>query len=166
MPNDIVLIVATLLPAALLVALRINAAIVFLSLCLGQVLVEFVAKDADSLISFVAPNTASMSSSTLYLIMLLLPVVLTSLIMLFSVRGKAKATFNTLPALATGALLVLLAVPLCTPGLRSAIYGLSFWQQLNDAQAMLIGAGAFISLLMLWTQRKRTHAADAEKHAH
>lgn len=157
MPNDIVLIVATLLPAALLVALRINAAMVFLSLCLGQVLVEFVAKDTDSLISFIAPNSASVSSSVMYLIMLFVPVVLTSLIMLFSVHGKLKNIFNILPALGAGALLVLLAVPLLTPQTRQTIYGLSFWQQLSDAQAMIIGTTAFISLIILWKQHRHGH---------
>jgi hypothetical protein len=165
--QDIALIVAVLLPAALLVALRINAALVFLSVCLGQILVQFVAKDADSLISFIAPQSDSLSGSVLYLIMLGLPVVLTTLIMIGTVKGSLKNTLNVLPALGTGALLVLLGVPLCTPGLQATVMGLSFWHQLYDAQAMIIGASAFASLLFLWLHRPKHHAAaHDEKHAH
>lgn len=165
--NDIMLIVATLLPAALLVALRINAAIVFLSLCLGQVLVQFVAKDTDSLIKFIAPDAGSLSESTLYLIMLFLPVVLTCLIMVFSIKGNLKITLNVLPAIAVGALSVLLAVPLTTPAFQRQVHAMSYWGQLADAQALIIGMGALISLLLLWTQRKGSHhGGEHEKHAH
>jgi hypothetical protein len=164
--NDIALIGALLLPAAILVSLRINAAVVFLSLCLGQVLVQFVAKDADSLIAFIAPNATSVSGSTLLLIMLFLPVVLTSLIMLHTVKGRLKVTFNALPALGVGALAVLLAVPLLTPGLQYAIKDLSFWQQLYDAQAMIIGISAFFSLLVLWLHRPKHSGGGEEKAAH
>lgn len=165
MLNDLTLIILTLLPAALLVALRINAAMVFLSLCLGQVLVELVAKDTDSLISFIAPNAESVSGSALYLIMLLIPAVLTCFMMLFSVHGRLKVALNILPALGSGALLVLLAVPLTTAGFRQAVHELSFWQQLLDAQAMIIGVAAFMSLLFLWTQRPH-HPKGHDKHGH
>ncbi|HYH75461.1 MAG TPA: hypothetical protein VD735_05895 [Candidatus Saccharimonadales bacterium] len=166
--NDIMLIVATLLPAALLVALRINAAMVFLSLCLGQVLVQFVAKDTDSLIRFIAPNAGSVSESTLYLVMLFLPVVLTCLIFLFSVSGRLKVTLNALPAIAVGALAVLLAVPLMTPSLQGQVQAMSYWDQLSAAQALIIGVGSLISLLLLWTARKGGHHGEAkhEKHGH
>jgi hypothetical protein len=162
--NDIYLIIATLLPAAILVALRINAAIVFLSLCLGQVLVQFVAKDADSLIRFMAPQAGSMSESTLFLIMLFLPVVLTCLIMVFSIKGNVKITLNVLPAIAVGALSVLLAVPLTTPAFQREVHAMSYWGQLAAAQALIIGIGALISLLLLWTQRRAHHAGSEDKH--
>jgi hypothetical protein len=163
--NDIALIVAVLLPAAILIALRINAALAFLSLCLGQVLVQFVAKDTDSLIAFIAPNAGSVSGSTLYLVMLFLPVILTCLIMFMSVKGRLKVALNILPALGTGALAVLLAVPLCTPALQQQVQALSFWDQLFAAQAMIIGASALFSLLFLWTQRPKHHA-ESDKHGH
>ncbi len=164
--NDIVLIVASLVPAALLVALRVNAAMVFLSLCLGEVLVQFVAKDADSLITFIAPNAGSVGGSSLYLAMLFVPVVLTTLIMLFSLNGKLKNVLNVLPALGVGALSLLLAVPLLTPGLQKQIHELSYWQQLYEAQAMIIGASALVSLLFLWTLRRGARKAAAEHHGH
>jgi len=154
MPNNIELIIALAVPIALLTVLRINAAMVFLSLCLGYVLVQFVANDADSLINFIAPNADSISASTLKLAMLFTPVILTSVIMLFSIHGNIRAALNILPAAGFAVLALILAVPLFTPGLRYAIQEQSLWHDVGQAQPMIVGASAFISLLFLWTQRR------------
>ncbi|HEU4914341.1 MAG TPA: hypothetical protein VFT16_02950 [Candidatus Saccharimonadales bacterium] len=163
MPNNIEIIAALVIPLAVLTVLRINAAMVFLSLCLGYVLVEFVAKDTDSLISFVAPDDSSVSATTLRLVMLLLPVVLTSIIMVFSVHGRVRTILNFLPAAGVAILMLVLAVPLLTPGLRYAIEEQGLWRQINDAQAMVVGISAFISLLFLWTQRRSAERMNHHK---
>lgn len=154
MPHELQLLTALALPLIVMTVLRINAAMVFLSVCLGYVLVELVAKDANSLITFLAPQAGSLSQSTWQLATLLMPVVLTSLIMVFSVKGRLKVLLNMLPAAATSVLLTLVIVPLCTPGLRYALQSEALWQQLNRAQAAVIGAGALVSLFFLWTQRR------------
>lgn len=164
MPNNLELIIALIVPLVLLTVLRINAAMVFLSLCLGYVLVEFVAKDADSLISFLAPDTNSVSASTLRLGMLFTPVILTSLFMLFSVHGRIRVACNTLPAAGVSILGLLLAVPLLTPGLRYAIQSQSLWQQISKAQAMIVGISAFISLIFLWIQRRHVVGGEHRRH--
>jgi hypothetical protein len=164
MPNDIVLIAALLVPVVLLVALRINAAMVFLSLCLGYVLVQFVANDADSLISFIAPDANSVSASSLKLAMLFTPVILTAVIMFFSVHGRVRVALNALPAAGASVLAFLLAVPLFTPGLHYAIESLEVWKQISNAQAMVVGISAFISLLFLWSQRHSARMDEHHKH--
>src|SRR5688572_25624307 len=121
MPNNIELIVALIVPLIVLTVLRLNAAMVFMSLCLGYVLVEFVANDADSLISFLAPDANSLSASTLRLAMLFTPVVLTSIFLSFSIHGRIRVALNALPAAGVSIFGLLLAVPLLTPGLRYAI---------------------------------------------
>jgi len=153
MPHDIQLVIALLVPFVVLVVLRINAAMVFLAACLGYVLVELVAKDANSLISFLAPQTGSLSQTTWQLGMLLTPVILASIIMLFNVKGHIRTALNALPAAATSVLLVLLAVPLFTPGLRYAIQEEALWHQLSQAQPLIVGTGAFVSMIFLWTLR-------------
>jgi hypothetical protein len=160
MPNNIELVVALVVPLLVLTVLRINAAMVFLSLCLGYVLVTFVANDADSLISFLAPDTNSISASSLKLGMLLTPAILTSIFMVFSVRGRTGVTLNILPAAGVSVLALLLAVPLFTPGLRYEVQSLTMWQQINEAQAMIVGASALISLLFLWVHRRRLEKQD------
>lgn len=154
MPDNIALIVALLVPLAVLVALRINAAMVFLSLCLGYVLVQFVANDADSLISFLAPDSDSVSATTLKLGMLFTPVVLTAIITVFSIRGKVRVSLNALPAAGVAMLGLLLAVPLLTPGLSHAIESQTLWQEIERAQAMIVGLSALVSLIFLWSQHR------------
>jgi hypothetical protein len=160
MPNNIELIVALAVPLIVLTVLRINAAMVFLSLCLGYVLVQFVANDADSLISFVAPNADSVSASTLRLGMLFTPVVLTCIFMVFSIHGRIRVALNALPAAGVSILGLLLAVPLLTPGLRHAIRTQALWQQISQAQAMAVGISAFISLIFLWAQRHHSQRSE------
>jgi len=86
--------------------------------------------------------------------MLFTPVALTSVIMLFSIHGNIRAALNILPAAGFAVLALILAVPLFTPGLRYAIQGQSLWHDVGQAQPMIVGASAFISLLFLWTQRR------------
>jgi hypothetical protein len=164
MPNNIELIVALLIPVVVLTALRINAAMIFLSLCLGYVLVQFVANDTDSLISFLAPDVESMSASTLRLVMLFTPAVLTAVIMIFSVHGRVKVALNALPAAGVSVLGFLLAVPLFTPGLHYAIQSQTVWQEINKAQALVVGASAFISLLFLWSTSRHSRKAEHGRH--
>lgn len=163
MPHNIQLIIALLIPFVVLTSLRINAAMAFLSLCLGYVLVELVAKDANSLISFLAPQADSISKTWWQLGMLFLPLVLTCIIMIFSVKGRIRGIFNALPAIATSVVALLLAVPLFTPGLRNALQQEQLWRQISDGQAMVVGIGAFVSLLFLWTQH-RGGKKDESKH--
>jgi hypothetical protein len=154
MSHDLGLIIALAAPFLILTVLRINAAMVFLSLCLGYALVELVAKDTNSLIKFLTPSTGSISETTWHLIILFTPVILTCVLMVFSIKDRWKSVFNVLPAATVSIFMVLLAVPLLTPGLRYALQSQPLWHQLNKAQAMTITIGAFISLLFLWTQRK------------
>ena len=155
MPQEIFLIVALVLPLLALVILRINAVMVFLSLCLGDVLVRYVASEANSMLELFAPNASSIGLSTVYLIILLTPAVLTSIFMLLSVHGKGKQLMNILPAAGTSSLAVLLAVPLLPAATRQAIQGQQLWMQLSKLQALIVGASAILSLLFLWAQRRR-----------
>src|SRR6266849_4182234 len=106
--TPLVLIVGMIaVPALLLMVLRINAAIVFLSLCLGDVLVQFTGKDAGSFVNLFSSSTASDYSASIAL--LLLPAVFTMLVMIGTVRGHVRMVLNALPAVAVGVVGLLLA---------------------------------------------------------
>jgi hypothetical protein len=89
----------------------------------------------------------------LHVALLLLPVVLTSIFMLFSVQGRGKVLLNLLPAAGAACLGLLLVEPLLAPGLRHSIEAGPGWHQLTNAQALVVGASALVSLLFLWLQR-------------
>ena len=158
-----------LAPVIVLMVLRVNAVLVFLSLCLGDVLVQFIAGDTNSLLSFIASSNAqtinSASGSTLSkLILLLLPVVLTTLFMLRSVHGMPRLLLNTLPALGVGLLGALLLVPLLPGGLQHNIMTSALWDQVHRAQDLIVGTSALICLLVLWQQRAKHQLDKHGKH--
>lgn len=162
--NDQIILIAALgLPALVLALLRINAAMVFLSLCLGAALVTYVAGEANSLISWISPSASQLSTSTIQLILLLGPAVVTCIVTLFSVRGGAKAWFNILPAVATAAFATLLVVPLLPYDFGGGIESLELWDQLERAQALIVGVGAIISLALLWFQRHGLRGKEKKK---
>ena len=161
MSPEIILIALMAAPVVVLVFLQINAALVFLSLCLGEVLASYTAKDAVSIFSG-ASVTAYTSNTIIQLGLLLAPALLTMLFMIKSVRGK-KRIFNVLPAVGVGSLTALLVVPRLSPGLAQNIMGSSLWVSIQELQSGIVALSALICLLFLWLQRPKHHS-DEEKH--
>jgi hypothetical protein len=153
-------------PLLLLMVLRINAAIVFLSLCLGNVLVQFIGADAGTILASGAaraPHVQPAGQSYINLVLLLLPVVLTMLIMIHSVKG-AKLAFNILPAIGASVLGVLLAVPLLSAGLTGAITHLTLWHKLEALQSLVLSVTTLLCLLFLWMQRPKASKDEGKHH--
>lgn len=148
-----------LIPVVLLMILRINATLVFLSLCLGDVLVQFIANDASAfLTTFSGSHTVTSvttSNSNVKILLLLLPVVLTAVFMIRTVQGSSRLLLNVLPAAGVGLLGALLVVPLLPPGMAHNIIGSSLWDQVQRAQALIVGSSAVVCLLVLWLQRPK-----------
>lgn len=153
----VILLIAA--PVFLLTVLRVNTAMVFLSLCLGQVLVQFVGTDAASTVGIIASD-GSTNPSMVALSLLLVPAIFTTLIMMRTVKGKLKLVFNILPAISVGIIGLLLAEPLFTPGLRAAIESTDIWYLITKLQAFVVGVSAILSILFLWLQRPKSHKDD------
>lgn len=167
MSPEFTLATIILAPVLLLLVFRVNATLVFLSLCLGSVLVQFVAPDANSffqLFSASVPKELDNGNDTIKLILLLLPVVLTSVFMIRTVSGKTKLFLNILPALGVGLLGALLIVPLLPAGLSHNIVNSSLWAEVQKAQNLIVGASALACLLVLWLQRPQTGGKHGKKH--
>jgi len=166
MNPTLILAAIVLAPVVLLMVLRVNAALVFLSLCLGNVLVQFVAPDASSMLSLFSPSSlhgVSSNSNTIGLVLLLLPVVLTTVFMMRTVRGHSRLLLNVLPSAGVGLLTGLLVVPLLSAGLSHNLADASLWRQLQRAQDLIVGSSALICLLVLCLQRPKNSAES--KHA-
>lgn len=149
------------LPVLVLTLLRINATFVFLSLCVGYVLTQFLGNSTRSF-SETFLSHATVSSNIMQLVLLLFPATITSLFMISTVHGM-KRVINILPAMAVGSLAVLLVVPLFSPSLTSAVTSTSIWHQAIRLQDLIVGAGACVSLLFLWFQRPHRHHSDHGK---
>lgn len=163
MSHDALLFGLIAAPFLVLTALRVNAAFVFLSLCLGEVLVQFVSNDVSSFMQVFTARVSPIGNSTMQLVLLFAPAVLTTVVMLFSMRGRTRMLLNALPAAATSLFAALLAVPLFAPGLRQGVEAESAWQQLSRAQSLVVLLGAVLSLLFLWSARKRQKATEDRK---
>lgn len=159
MSPETILAAIVLVPVIVLMILRVNAALVFLSLCLGDVLVQFTANDASSfLTTFSGSHTVTSvttSNSNVKILLLLLPVVLTTIFMIRTVQGSTRLMLNILPAAGVGLLGALLVVPLLPPGAAHNIIGSSLWDQAQKAQTLIVGASAIVCLFVLWLQRPK-----------
>ena len=163
----ITLAAIVLVPVAVLLFLRVNAALVFLSLCLGNILVQFIAPDANSFLTLFSahvPQGIDTGNNIIKLGLLLLPVVLTTVFMIRTVRGYGRLALNLLPAAGVGLLGALLVVPLLPPGLSHNIIDASLWSQVQRAQDLIVGASALVCLLVLWLQRPKTGHHKHGKH--
>lgn len=160
--NPLMLIAAVvLLPIVVLTVLRVNAAIVFLSLCLGAVLQRLAGKDASAFINLFTDS----KGYTLSVLLLLLPVAFTTVIMVRTVKGGARTLLNLLPAASVGLVGLLLFVPLVSPGLQASITGTALWHDLERSQSLIVGASTLISLTFLLLQRPK-HGGHRESRRH
>lgn len=164
MSYNIVLILALALPALVFLFLRVNAAMVFLSVCLGAVLVDHVASEAITMLGLFTPKANQISRMTIELILLLAPAVVTTILAVFSVHGRVKVVLNLIPAAAASMLAVLLVVPLLPRSLMYSLQSQEVWRMLWNAEALVVGAGALVSLFFLWTQRRSFRNPDKHKH--
>jgi hypothetical protein len=164
MPHDLALIIALALPVLIFVVLRVNAAMVFLSLCLGEILVQYVAQAANDMLKGSMPHVSQVSTSTLQIVVLLAPAVVTTIVTAFSLHSRLKTFGNIVPAVGAGALAVLLAVPLLPTALRLSLETQTTWQYLSNAEALVIGVGGLVSLVFLWAQRASFKQRDKRRH--
>ncbi len=153
-----ILIAAIGLPVVALVLLRTNAAIAFLSLCAGAVLVRFVGHEAD-LAGTVIGNNSQAVSQYAQLALLLVPVVVVALLLRKSV-SSAKLVFNLIAAVAVGLVGVLLAVPLLPGAAQTAITDTEGWRLLVQSQELVVAASVLASIVVLWL----TKPSSGKKH--
>jgi Na+(H+)/acetate symporter ActP len=168
MTPEIILAAVAIIPVVLLMLLRINATLVFLSLCLGNVLVQFVSPDVHDFLTLFSSKSAhnvSATDQTIKIALLLLPVVLTAVFMIRTIRGNGKLFLNLLPAAGVGLLGALLIVPLLPGGISHNLMATTIWTETSKAQDLIVGASALICLFVLWLQRPKTGGED-KHHKH
>ncbi len=136
---------------------------VFLSLCLGQVLVQFVGPEAASTVGIIASDGRT-NPSLVSLGLLVIPAIFTTLFMVRTVKGNARLALNLLPAISVGFLGLLLAEPLFAASMQASIESSAAWDLVQGLQTLAVGASAIISLFFLWLQRPKSGGGKEEKH--
>jgi hypothetical protein len=156
-----------LLPLVFMTVLRVNAAIVFLSLCLGGVLVQLIGGDASQFMNLFS-GSKDFSHNTAALALIILPTLFTMFVMIKTVHGKIGLILNVLPAAAVGVLALLLIEPYLSQSLQHSITNTKEWHNLHDLQALILSISAVISLIFLWIQRPKhgKHEEGGKKKHH
>lgn len=158
---EITLIALIAVPVVMTMMLRANATLVFLSLCLGAVVTQFLAHDIEDFANLFFPQ-ANLAPYEFKIGLVLAPALLTTVLMLRSVKGL-KYWLNILPAAAVGGLVPLLVVPLLPDMAQQPIVKEQLWQGLSRAQDLIVGGGALVSLLFLWMQRTKRGKEPSDK---
>jgi hypothetical protein len=168
MTSAITLALIIIVPIAILVVLRVNAALVFLSLCLGSVLAQFVVTDTHSLTTLLSSShiTASLHppDNNWRLFLLVLPVIITTVLMLRTVKGNKKI-LNILPAAGVGLVGALLVVPVLPSAAAQNVINNSLWSQLTSYQGAIVAISAVACLLMIGMQRPKNGSSKHSKHS-
>lgn len=148
-------------PLLLTFLLKSNAALSFLALCAGFVVISFAGSDLQNL---TGQLNFSINSSTLNLVLLILPLVLTLLLTRKSFSKAGGLLLHGLVALCAGALLALVGVPLLSDSVRANFADSNLWTNLQKIQSSVIGAGVFLSLVILWAQNLKKASSKDKKH--
>jgi hypothetical protein len=150
----ILLSVIVAVPIVLIMFTRVNAAVLFMSIYVGEVLVQYLGSDAATVVTVFSAHGTQFSNSTIRIILLFLPAALTMIFMFHSVKGS-KLIINILPAIGTGLLIALLVEPLLSPGMQHTLGKEDLWQNVIQARALIVGVSALVSLFYLWFQHRK-----------
>jgi hypothetical protein len=158
--TDAILIGLVLLPAVITFLLKSNAALSFLALSAGFVAISFASTDLQNL---TGQMSFSIDSNTLNLLLLSVPLLLTLLVTKKSTKGQPKLIIHVLIGLGAGGLLALISVPLLSSSLGQNFASSDLWTQLQKIQASIVGAGVFLSLVVIWVENLKHHTSG-KKH--
>jgi cytochrome bd-type quinol oxidase subunit 2 len=147
-------------PFVLTFLLKSNAALSFLALCVGFVLSTSVIGDLKQLLSEI---NLTATESTLALIILIAPTLVTLLLTRKSSAHKVTFWLQLVAALAVGGLLALLAGPVISDSSSLDISSSTYFKDLQSAQTAIVGIGATFSLLLVWSTHLK-HPKLKKKH--
>jgi hypothetical protein len=157
--TDLVLVLMIAGPALVTFFLKSDAALSFLVLCLGFVLSVSVIGDLKQLLS---EQNLSVTKSTLGLVIILVPLVITMLVTRKAAGKGFKFVLHLLTALCAGGLLALSLGPILNNSSVIDLFNSQIWKNLDKVQSIIIGAGATLSLLLIWT--KAVKKSSNKKH--
>jgi len=146
----------------LLLFLRTNAAVCFLALCAGSVLVEYSGTNI-ALIASSVTSGASYASHTAKIVLLLVPLVIVAVFL----RGqlpKALIPLGFIPALATSLLALVLIVPLLPDHVAESVTSTETWAVVTQYQELTVGLGVVMSVVLLVMMAKRQHGKHKKHH--
>lgn len=147
MAEYLVLAIVVGLPIFLGVFFRVSAPHLFFSVMAGELLARYFGEEAElALQTMTGSETLSHNAE---LLILFLPVLLTSLILKQSI-SRAKTMLNIFPLVVTGLVFAAFAIPLLPPEFQESINQTFIGREFTRASSALIGFVVMFQLLFLW----------------
>ena len=154
---DVILAALIFLPALITYFLKSNAALSFLALCGAFTLITLGSAELKDLTGHL---DIRVDSSTLNLVVLMVPLLATLLLTRRAFTGQVKTVLHLATALCAGGLLALVSVPLLNASARTNFADSWGWANLQKIQVPIIAAGFLLSLILVWFNKSR----HAKKH--
>lgn len=148
---DAILALLIFAPVVLTFVLKSNAALGYLSLAGAFTLITLGSAELKDLPGHL---DIRVDSSTLNLILLVVPLLFTLLLTRKAFVGQFKTLLHLATALCAGGLLALISVPLLNASARADFANSWGWENLQTVQAPVIAIGFLLSLFLVWFQRK------------
>jgi len=158
--TDALLGTLILSPVLITFLLKSDASLSFMALCVGFVLSTSVIGDLNKLLN---QMNLSVTDTTIAMILIVTPLALT---LLLTRKAHVKGIMFLLQlvvALAAGGLLALSIAPLIGNSQQFNLPQSEFWPKLQNMQAIVIGVGGLLSLLLVWTAHIRKHSGKKHK---
>jgi len=157
---DISLAILVFGPLVITFLLRSNAALSFLALCVGFVVSTSAIGDLKHLLS---EANLSVTDSTLATILIVAPLVITLLLTRRAHTRGFKFWLQLAIALCAGGLLALSLGPVLNTSGQFDITTSRFWGDLQKIQSEVIGGGALLSLLLIWSKALKKKPSKRHK---
>lgn len=154
---EVILIALIAAPLILTFILRSDAALGFLALCTGFSAATYASGSTQHWLDHLATSGQLLSNNAINLIMIAVPLLLTLLLTHKHIK-RSGFYIQAVPALASGGLLALTTAPLLTDWVNVDFSSVSFWEQLQNQEAIIIGIGALVSLVLVWMTNSKRHA--------
>ncbi|MGA3150485.1 MAG: hypothetical protein ABSD10_02660 [Candidatus Saccharimonadales bacterium] len=149
---ELVLIALLAAPLVLTFLLRADAALGFLALCTGFTAATYASGSTQHWLSHLVSSGQLLSGNAINLIMIAVPLAIT-LLLTRKHATHSRFYLQIVPALASGGLLALTVGPLLSNWANINFSNLSIWNQLEKQEAIIIGIGTLVSLLLVWFSR-------------
>ncbi len=148
------------LPVLLALLFRVNAVFLFMSVAAGNLLVRFVAEDADLALGMVMRNgdTAFIAK----LILQLAPVILT-ILFLRKTLPRSKMFLHVIPSIAIGLSLGVFVLSFLSTSVQAKVFDAPYGDKLKSSQDLIVAGAAMLTLLLAWLTY-RNKDAKAGKH--
>ncbi len=148
-------------PAGLALLLRVNTVYLFVSIVVGDLLVQSVGDTAGLTIrSFITTSSAETMTKVG---LLAIPILLTLLILRKTLPTR-QFLLQVVPLAANGALILVLAIPLMTESIRQNITSVPIGRGVYQATDVIIAGTACLHLILMWQLGRPPKDGRKRKH--